>query len=104
MLVCYYFSVIRLYLVEGRVVEEVDNERAAYDIINLTVTATENELINYYPRVEELEELDEGRKRGFHSESAYRGLYEELESKIEEERLIENQLSDKAYVVFPYRW
>lgn len=45
----FYITVIRLYLVEGKLVNKVPKETMAMNFVNLVVTATENNLLNYIP-------------------------------------------------------
>lgn len=45
----FYITVIRLYLVEGKLVNKVPKETMAMNFVNLVVTATENNLLYYIP-------------------------------------------------------
>lgn len=45
----FYITVMRLYLVEGRLVNKIQNETGTMKVVNLVVTATENNLLSYIP-------------------------------------------------------
>lgn len=45
----FYITVMRLYLVEGRLVNKIQKETGTMKVVNLVVTATENNLLSYIP-------------------------------------------------------